>query len=75
MVWKQWIGQELGAIISTNEINCQVLEKLLFHVINNYIVEVIDTRCGCQNPQGSSKGVSDKLTQERVILHKETEIH
>lgn len=50
-------------------------QELCFHIINSYTVEVIDTRCGCQNPQGSSKGVSDKLMQERVILHKETEIH
>lgn len=64
--------------ILSNEINWQVLKKdqeLLLHIINNYTMEVIDTRWGCQNPQGSSKGVSDKLMQETFILHNETEIH
>lgn len=79
MVWKQWIAHGLGAItISSHEVNWQVLKKkqeLLFHMINNYTVEVIDTKCECQNPRGRSKAVSEKLMQERVILHKEAEIH
>lgn len=59
MVWKQWIAHRLDAIaILSNEINWQVLKKdqeLLLHIINNYTVEVIDTRCGCQNPQEVQK--------------------
>lgn len=79
MIWKWWIAQELGAIIiSSNEINWQFLntvQELLFHIINNYTVEVIVTRCGCQNPQWGSKEMSDKLTEERVITHKVTKTH
>lgn len=65
-------------IISSNEINCQFLNKdqeLLSCEIKNYTVEVIVKRCGRQNTQRVSKAVLVKLMEEKDITHTEAKTH